>query len=329
MTNWLAKNITKTTIPSAYSIDMDICNILSYFVGEDNMIKEYFSENTLKEIHHKGKSPSNIFREVLSEKYGMLGYDINNDLKQLMISSDILLKLNRIKDLSGLDEETEKLRRKSMEERHKSIIDAIQKDEKWNLACNYIEIGKVSEEIWNKKPVLHSIIEQDVAIRTMNDISDKISQIKYQQVGEYYMLLCDNMHQNEKQGEVLNGKIFDKDGIELQETILWSSVLNLINASFYNSILQSKLNISNGQDITNLIEQLMKKGKELKGKALLDKKSQESKDYIEIVRVGNLFKIQYIPNIDSDNNICCEFYSLNSNGELEQVEQRREKKVHR
>lgn len=150
------------------------------------------------------------------------------------------------------------------------------------------------------------------------------------------MILCDNKYHNSTQRADLNEKIFNKDGMELEENKLWSSLDRQIDSEVLKRlnkrIFETKFRISQEQDIADLMEQLKEKGKELKSKVLLNKQDKENKDYTAISIVGNLLRIQYSNSLENnDNRYKCyyEFYSLNSNGELEEIELRRRKKIYR
>lgn len=387
MTDTLTEMITGT-LSNSYSTEKDIYKILSIIVGEDNMLKEYFSENISEE-----KSPLDIFKEDLIEKYGeFLGNNINEDLKKVLILSDQLLnseitsctceftkmskiaqdkiknelydalenivceliEFERLDIMTKIDDilvlltslngkvSTKILRTffeneiMSIEEKQsmahsilkKYFESHIRSKKDWGLIFDlYMKSGNITQQMWYKKPILKNIIEQDKP-ETIDDMSDKINKIKYRQVGDYYMILCDNKYQYGGQREILNGKIFNKDGMELQESTLWSSLSKPNDIEFYKIILEGKFGISQEQDISNLMEQLNGKAKELKNKVLPDKQDKDNNDYVAISSIGNLLKIHYITNLEKDENIYYEFYSVDSNGLLQLVELRRRTKIY-
>lgn len=394
MTDTLAEMITGIQ-NNTYSREKYIYKIASIIVGEDNILKEYFSENISEE-----KSTLDIFEEDIIEKYGeVLGKGINEDLKKASILSDQLLNLeinscinpmingtfqekvkNELSDtleniicelieweepniiaktddilicLFGLNEKVStKILNKLFSENEVMSIDEKQSMSQsilkkyfevckiykidWSIICElYKETGDITLQNWNKKTILKTILEQDRP-KTTKDMNDKISQVKYRQVGDYYMILCDNKYYNSTQRADLNEKIFNKDGMELEENKLWNSLDRQIDSEVLKRlnkrIFETKFRISQEQDIADLMDQLKEKGKELKSKVLLNKQDKENKDYTAISIVGNLLRIQYSNPLENNDNrykYYYEFYSLNSNGELEEIKLRRRKKIYR
>lgn len=396
MTDILAEKITGIQ-NNTYSTEKCIYKIVSIIVGEDNMLKEYFSENIQEE-----KSSLDIFKEDIIKKYGeVLGNDINEDLKKVLQLSDQLLnlKINRCMEfgntpmnvmfqekvknelydtlehiicelieweqpdiivkadeilmlLNSLNEEISAkilrglfLKNEIMgAEEKQSMAHSILKKyfemckqtnkKDWGIISDlYKETGNVTLQKWNKNPILKTILEQDRP-ETIDEMTDKISQVKYRQIGDYYMILCDNKYHNSTQRADLNEKIFNKDGMELEENRLWSSLDRPIDSEVLKRcnkrIFEAKFGILQEQNIADLIEQLRGKGEELKSKVLLNKQDKNNKDYTNISIVGNLLRIQYILTLENNSNrYYYKFYSLNSNGELEEIELRRRKKIYR
>lgn len=81
MTDTLAERITGD-FHNGYNTEKDIYEIVAIIVGEDNMLKKYFSE-------HVYERNLNIFEEDMIEKYGInLGNKVNDDLKKVFSLSD-------------------------------------------------------------------------------------------------------------------------------------------------------------------------------------------------------------------------------------------------
>jgi len=86
MTDTLAEMITGVQ-NDTYNSQKNIYKIVSIIIGEDNALKEYFSENVPEE-----QAVLDIFKQDLIEKYGeCLGNIINEDLKKVLVLSDKLL----------------------------------------------------------------------------------------------------------------------------------------------------------------------------------------------------------------------------------------------
>ncbi len=106
MTDTLAERITGN-FHNGYNTEKDIYEIVAIIVGEDNMLKKYFSE-------HIYERKLNIFEEDMIEKYGInLGNKVNDDLKKVFSLSDQLLDLDRIDFLQGLNKKGKELQSKT------------------------------------------------------------------------------------------------------------------------------------------------------------------------------------------------------------------------
>ena len=106
MTDTLAERITGN-LHDGYNTEKDIYEIVAIIVGEDNMLKKYFSE-------HVYERNLNIFEEDMKEKYGInLGNKVNDDLKKVFSLSDQLLDLDRIDFLQGLNKKGKELQSKT------------------------------------------------------------------------------------------------------------------------------------------------------------------------------------------------------------------------
>lgn len=106
MTDALAERITGN-LHDGYNTEKDIYEIVAIIVGEDNMLKKYFSE-------HVYERNLNIFEEDMKEKYGInLGNKVNDDLKKVFSLSDQLLDLDRIDFLQGLNKKGKELQSKT------------------------------------------------------------------------------------------------------------------------------------------------------------------------------------------------------------------------
>ena len=393
MTDILAEMITGIQ-NNSYSTEKYIYKIVSIIVGEENMLKEYFSED----IQEK-KSSLDIFKEDIIEKYGeVLGNDVNEDLKKVLELSDQLLNLKinsyivsgrhttnlkfqeEVKDelydtlenivcklieckkpdiiaradeilmlltslngkisakiLNGLffrDEimgsEEKQSMAHSILKKYFEVCKQTNKKDWQTITELYKETGDITLQEWNKKPIIKIILEQDRP-ETIDEQNDKISQVRYRQIRDYYMILCDDKYHNSTLRADLNEKIFDRNGMALEENKLWSSLDRQIDSEVLKRcskrIFETKFGISQEQNVADLMERLREKGKELKLKYGSNK---QDKDYTAISSVGNLLKIQYSPySANNDYRYYYEFYSLNSNGELERIELRRRKKFYR
>ena len=106
MTDTLAERITGD-FHNGYNTEKDIYEIVAIIVGEDNMLKKYFSE-------HVYERNLNIFEEDMIEKYGInLGNKVKDDLKKVFSLSDQLLDLDRIDFMQGLNKEGKELQGKT------------------------------------------------------------------------------------------------------------------------------------------------------------------------------------------------------------------------
>lgn len=106
MTDTLAERITGD-FHNGYNTEKDIYEIVAIIVGEDNMLKKYFSE-------HVYERNLNIFEEDMIEKYGInLGNKVNDDLKKVFSLSDQLLDVDRIDFMQGLNKEGKELQGKT------------------------------------------------------------------------------------------------------------------------------------------------------------------------------------------------------------------------
>lgn len=107
MTDTLAERITGN-FHNGYNTEKDIYEIVAIIVGEDNMLKKYFSEHVYEE------KKLNIFEEDMIEKYGInLGNKVNDDLKKVFSLSDQLLDLFRIDFMQGLNKKGKELQSKT------------------------------------------------------------------------------------------------------------------------------------------------------------------------------------------------------------------------
>lgn len=107
MTDTLAERITGN-FHNGYNTEKDIYEIVAIIVGEDNMLKKYFSEHVYEE------KKLNIFEEDMIEKYGInLGNKVNDDLKKVFSLSDQLLDVDRIDFMQGLNKEGKELQGKT------------------------------------------------------------------------------------------------------------------------------------------------------------------------------------------------------------------------
>jgi|GEM_PF-5131128 hypothetical protein len=108
MTDTLAEMITGVN-HDGYNTEKDIYKIIATIVGEDTMLREYFSESISDE--------NSIFQRGLVEKYGdILGEDINTDLIKVLYLSDHLLNLNRNDVIHGLNEKGKAIQGKTRDE---------------------------------------------------------------------------------------------------------------------------------------------------------------------------------------------------------------------
>lgn len=108
MTDTLAEIITGVN-HDGYNTEKDIYKIIAIIVGEDTMLREYFSESISDE--------NSIFQRGLVEKYGdILGEDINTDLIKVLYLSDHLLNLNRNNVIHGLNENGKAIQGKTRDE---------------------------------------------------------------------------------------------------------------------------------------------------------------------------------------------------------------------
>lgn len=90
LTDTLAEKITGES-HSGYKREKDIYKIVAIIVGEETMMKKYFSEHSLD-----GKLATNIFKEDLVQKYGKeMGTQINNELRLVLQLSYISTNLKR------------------------------------------------------------------------------------------------------------------------------------------------------------------------------------------------------------------------------------------
>jgi len=391
MTDTLAEMITGVQ-NDTYNSQKNIYKIVSIIIGEDNALKEYFSENVPEE-----QAVLDIFKQDLIEKYGeCLGNIINEDLKKVLVLSDKLLNTeinsvingttsrvtmmqdeiknelcntieNIICELIEWEEPeiiakiddilkllislNERISTKILNEfsqnqimnteEKQSMMDSILKKyfevcpkskRDWLAICNlYIESGNITLQNWNKKPILKNILEQDKP-ETVEDINSKVDKIKYKQVGDYYMLLCDDNYRNGSRMGELNKRIFDKNGMELNEDIIWSSSDRPVDTEVHNMvnkrIFKTKFDISQEEEISNLMEQLSQKQKDFKNRVLLDNQNKENNAYMNISSIGKMFRIRCVPDSENSNKIFEDFYYLNDNGLLEQIELRRRKKIY-
>lgn len=123
MTDTLAETITTGIYNNGYVTEKDIYKIVSIIVGEETMLKKYFSEDA-----YANNLPTNIFRKDLIEKYGeILGEEINYDLGKVLHLSDQLLNLSRNDNLHGLSKFGKNIQSQTKDEKNATLENMINK----------------------------------------------------------------------------------------------------------------------------------------------------------------------------------------------------------
>ena len=334
MTQALAERCTRTITGGSYDTIKDIYKIISIIVGEETMLKKYFSNITEEDDFSEF-----IFKKDLERKYGKefgqeitdalievcsISENLTNSLEDLSkekakmqekvytilesmldkimeSEQDIRTKINDIMIPSFSTPFGRKYYKKIMEEfsEDKSLQSEEKKDIAHHIIDQYMELapyakqgldgnfiidlymgsGIISENKWNKKAVLLNLIKGSCGIK----FNSKLEQIKYYQVGDYYMILGDYRDTGDNH-EVINGKMFDKDGSEVSETVL------------------------EGEENQAKIDKILK---------LLPPKNRQK---VRISKIGDLLKIKYSLD-EKDDSDHYEFYCLDSNsGTLKRVD---------
>ena len=163
MTDTLAEMITGEN-HDGYNTEKDIYKIIAIIVGENTMLREYFSEN----IPDKN-SQSDIFQEELVEKYGdILGNDINTDLIKVLYLSDHLLNLNRNDVIHGLSDNGKNIRSETRDELGNTLGNMIER-----IIDNEQDFTK-KFEILTKLKNAEYIISSDIIRRISKKIQNEM-----------------------------------------------------------------------------------------------------------------------------------------------------------
>lgn len=326
MTQAIAERCTRTITGGSYDTIKDIYKIISIIVGEETMLKKYFSD-----ITEEDEFSEFIFKRDLERKYGKeFGQELTNALIEVCSISENLT--NSLEDLteekakmqekvytileSMLDKVVESEQdirtkindimipsfstpfgRKYYEKIMEEFLEdeSLKSDEKKDIAHHiinqymeltpyaklgldgnfiielYMRSGIISGKKWNKKTALLDLIKGSNGKK----FNSKLEQIQYCQVGDYYMILGDHKDPGDNH-EVINGKVFNKDGNEVSEVVL------------------------EGEENQAKIDKILK---------LLP---QNNRQKVRISRIGDLLKITY--NLDEkDDSAHYEFYCLDSN----------------
>ena len=403
MTDTLAERITGD-FHNGYNTEKDIYKIVAIIVGEDNMLKKYFSEHVYEE------KVLNIFEEDMIEKYGInLGNKVNDDLKKVFSLSDQLLDLDRIDFMQGINKKGKELQSKTKYEIYatlekiismiiehepdammriqdilepafktslreqvsnqilgdlirnnefnfetklafleyvsqaknsiipKNIVDNMlfELDDSNNLSAEdklryflkfdntrysfkfyerpydklydlYVQSGKISEDKFSKRDIFKRYADisnnEDKILLRMNDI-------KYRKIGEYYELCGDF--------EPAMGQVYDSQGKHIKsERIRRYSKLDdeELDELFFDGDSAEKAN--------ELHKKIDKIFENIETNCKTDEEYKSS-----IVVSGNMLKLLYQPiKIFSEGKKYCEYYVVDENGMLVQLEPRKRKK---
>lgn len=330
ITDLLAERITKVRNNYSYKTEKDIYKILSVIIGEDTILRKYFSEEISQE-----KSPEDIFREELIKKYGeTLGEDINCDVKKVLILSDQLFNLDRNDELSLLNEYGKTLKGKTTKEIYATLESIIGKllentsditttinevtiplfytgldDKIFDL---FVKSGQISNEPVFKRNAFYRIAHSRTSQKDMLDLFKKT---KYRQIGEYYDVIDYRELYDKKGNQIIRYEEMYDSYLEGEE--LDSRFLDRIN-----------------QDFPNInMEELQKKIKEkyTQYQDSMSGKGLEFYEYDMAVSVGkNIIRINYTGGRAGETVFPRdEFFLVNTDGSIEYIEPRGRTKIYR
>lgn len=174
----------------------------------------------------------------------------------------------------------------------------------------YASSGKIEEKFFDKRKIFNENIL--LGCYGMESINLRLTEIKYQKVGDYYRT-C---------GEYISeiGTFYDKNGDKVEPINLQFNALNDENVTAEMDIVSLSKIIPEGK--IKLIEEQLKD----KFKQYQIEFQEENIEYCSRIEcVGNMLSLGYCPK-DKNGKEHREFYSIDTNGELQQIEIRRRKK---
>lgn len=402
MTDTLTEQITGEH-HRGYNEEKSFYIILSAIIGEDNMLKTFFSgveQIDCESISDFARKAKDIFKEDLLKKYGMeFGTEVNCDVKKVLSLTDQLNRFNSKDSIYGLNSEGKRIQNGTKQEIDntllkvlKNIIDYEQDvDRKANLfriignyykkdtyvealsesfeknnmnyvqkmeilekivelkghvpfeatrktlfespeAVNmdaklkleklfylnpldkrnsdqlntvyelYIKTGKIEGDVFNKKEIFDRCVSN---CYTMQDIDTRLMGVKYKKVGDYYLVITEENY------GVINREIYKENGKQVND----------IDALRRRDINPSELQYIVGEEIdSNTLSNNLKNIMEEYEKSFDESKTRKTgvSFYKDMIMIYN--------EMDLKSEL---FYSINQDGTLELIEQRRRKKIYR
>lgn len=179
----------------------------------------------------------------------------------------------------------------------------------------YVKSGKIAEEKWPKKELV-KIALQNLGIDSIEKIDQRLNKTRYYKLGEYYALSRGENPINtvifDEDGNLLSGKHLQYDPIS-DEEIGYKRDIQLLSRSFS----EDKVKI--------IAEQIQEKFKEYKASA------KGECDDCGVTIIGNIIRLHYDDWNEKDETECFYggFFSVDDNGKLELIPERRKAKNNR
>lgn len=212
MTDVLSERITGEQIDDGYADEKMLYKMISTMVGEDTILKMYFSDNIVE-------NPYSIFENVIKEKYGeQSGIEINENLRKVLALSDQLTMSEY-----ALDEEGNRLYaelRNEMCDTLASMLEIVIDKEPYSLNRNdLISIIEYYSEDDIKKQLLTNFINSDSL-----DYDKKIEILQYLNRSSEGSVLAKNILREsssftEEEKSNIEASLVKMEKTELQETI--------------------------------------------------------------------------------------------------------------
>lgn len=174
----------------------------------------------------------------------------------------------------------------------------------------YVESGKLQEGTFCKRVIFNDCVHE---CQTMQDIDDRLNNVKYQKVGEFYRI-C---------GEYspVVGTLYNQNGEKVEPSGLRFDPLKEEHVSRTLDIMKLEKIIPK-EKIELVEEQFRDKFKEYETQC-----QDENEEYrSRIAMIGNIFVLQYYPRTKIEGKRIEEFFEIDENGQIKPIELRRRKK---
>lgn len=358
MTDYLAEKITGQK-NAGYSIEKSVYKILSIIIGEKAMLSKYFEEIDSKDGDHPitlEKTAKNIFKDDIIKQYGAkVGTELHDDIKKVLSLADQLNILASQNDLYGLNQNGMTLYHTTKKELYDTLslllqnvisceqdlqklikIQSIIKEECSSMSNQeqilesvldkiydfYIKNGKISEESFSKRNIFHHFFLLGVkGYCTIDELDQKLDEIKWQQAGDYYQVFIEKGKRRfDSEGNILNPRNENR----LCFLSMYNSEINMEEQ--YGEKL---LGAVDEENISILMEQLVSRVREFPERYKIEKTLDDMDVFVDGYMKGKTIHLKFTVLQGADEKGYEEFYSVSSDGLLEQIQWRRRKKIYR